>query len=239
MRRRVIVVLVLLLAGAVVNVAVAWGCAAWIPCLRPHEDYVYTTWYEGEHGFTATIYEDAGRTATGFFQTSMHRTDFDAAIKKVEPTLVTPVTEAELPSWSAAAQVRKTGRPLPEYRIGSNTYIVDFAFGWPWPALCYRIFILPSNELAVANGFFLASPTPSDVWAGHSAVPLRPTWPGIVVNTLFYAAALWLLIRGPFALRHLIRRRRGLCPACGYPIGESAVCSECGKALPGRKEAVT
>ena len=65
-------------------------------------------------------------------------------------------------------------------------------------------------------------------------MPLRPLWIGFGLNTLFYAAILWLLTVGLFALRRLIRGRHGLCPACGYPTGESAVCSECGKALPKR-----
>ena len=43
---------------------------------------------------------------------------------------------------------------------------------------------------------------------------------------------LWLLIPGPFALRRFLRTRRGLCPRCAYPVGESAVCSECGRELP-------
>ncbi len=60
------------------------------------------------------------------------------------------------------------------------------------------------------------------------ALPLQPIWPGFAINTLFYAAVLWLLIPGPFALRRFIRVKRGLCPACAYRIGESAVCSECG-----------
>ncbi len=61
---------------------------------------------------------------------------------------------------------------------------------------------------------------------------LRPIIPGFAVNTLFYAAILWLLIAGPFALRRFLRVRRGRCPKCAYPAGESSVCSECGKALP-------
>jgi len=59
--------------------------------------------------------------------------------------------------------------------------------------------------------------------------------PGLALNTLHTAAIAaigWLLIYGPLALSRLIRRfirtRRGLCPACAYPRGESDVCSECG-----------
>ena len=49
--------------------------------------------------------------------------------------------------------------------------------------------------------------------ASWKAWPVRPIWPGFAINTLFYAAILWLLIRGPFALRRFIRVKRGRCPA--------------------------
>ncbi len=65
-------------------------------------------------------------------------------------------------------------------------------------------------------------------------LPLLPIWPGIAVNTLFYATLLWLLLLGRFALRRFLRVRRGLCPTCAYPIGESSVCTECGEPLPTR-----
>ena len=58
------------------------------------------------------------------------------------------------------------------------------------------------------------------------------------MNTFFYAVILWLLICGPFVLRRFIRMKRGRCVKCGYPLGESPVCSECGKTLPGRAEVV-
>ena len=70
----------------------------------------------------------------------------------------------------------------------------------------------------------------ADFWGRN--LPTMPFWSGFLVNTLFYAALLWLLICGPFALRRLIRVKHRLCPACAYPRGESDVCSECGKALP-------
>ena len=70
-------------------------------------------------------------------------------------------------------------------------------------------------------------------WVLHNYFPYRPIWPGFAINTLFYAAILWLLIPGPFALRRFIRVRRSLCPKCAYPTGESEVCTECGQELPG------
>jgi len=61
--------------------------------------------------------------------------------------------------------------------------------------------------------------------------PLRPIWPGFAINTIFYAAMLWMLIAAPRALRRKRRLKRGLCPACAYPIGSSDVCTECGAAV--------
>ncbi len=64
------------------------------------------------------------------------------------------------------------------------------------------------------------------------AVTLRPLWPGFALNTLFYSAMLWLLIGGPFVLRRHLRRKRGLCVACGYDLrhADHAACPECGAA---------
>ena len=63
-------------------------------------------------------------------------------------------------------------------------------------------------------------------------LPLAPIWPGFAINTLFYAALLWLGFCGPFALRRQIRRKHGRCVKCGYDLrgapGTDAGCPECG-----------
>ena len=79
----------------------------------------------------------------------------------------------------------------------------------------------------------------ADGYVFRNHLPIRPSWPGFAVNTVFYAAILAAVFYSPFALRRFIRRRRGLCPGCAYPVGESTVCSECGRALPGRTEVAT
>jgi len=63
-------------------------------------------------------------------------------------------------------------------------------------------------------------------------LPLLPLWPGFAINTMLYAASVWLLFAAPIipaAIRRRRRGRRGLCPVCAYPIGASDVCTECGK----------
>ena len=61
-------------------------------------------------------------------------------------------------------------------------------------------------------------------------IPLRPIWPGFAINTIFYAAIVWLLSLLPFKVRRLVRRNRGHCLKCGYDLrGTSGgVCPECG-----------
>jgi hypothetical protein len=65
----------------------------------------------------------------------------------------------------------------------------------------------------------------------HLDVPYRPLWPGFAINTMFYAAILWLLFAAPFAVRRRRRIKRGLCVACGYDLKglpTAAQCPECG-----------
>jgi hypothetical protein len=67
-------------------------------------------------------------------------------------------------------------------------------------------------------------------------LPYVPIWPGFAINTIFYAAMLWLLWIAPGRIKRVIRIRGHRCPACGYQIapggGIGPVCSECGAALP-------
>src|SRR5262245_29360144 len=47
---------------------------------------------------------------------------------------------------------------------------------------------------------------------------------GIVMPLLMVAGAAYLIL----GWRQAVRTARGLCPTCGYPIGKSDVCTECG-----------
>lgn len=63
-------------------------------------------------------------------------------------------------------------------------------------------------------------------------LPLRPLWPGLAINTIFYGAAIWMVWAGAGALRRGVRRRRGRCVRCNYDLRGRAsgavVCPECG-----------
>ncbi len=84
-------------------------------------------------------------------------------------------------------------------------------------------------NVGVAWGLALWLPRPPSLPFGIYREGFGPRF---ATNTFFWAAVLWLLIPGPFALRRLIRRRRGLCAACGYDLrhAEHEACPECGLA---------
>lgn len=63
-------------------------------------------------------------------------------------------------------------------------------------------------------------------------LPLVPRWPEFLINTAAWGAALWLVTSGASLFRRARRRRRGLCPACGYDrrgLPDTAACPECGR----------
>ncbi len=202
MRRHLFIAAIFLLAGAVMNVAVAWGCARW-----PRD--VFSV---GTPPSVALSFQDIAwwnKHVSPLFHGHA-----ESAYKKrgvgIEASIV--VSAATTQGYLSATRV---------------------ASGWPARSL--------SGEFWDSHGLGKLPP-----WSERRAVyvyvnesfviPLRPIWPGFAVNTIFYATILWLLIAAPFALRRFLRLRRGLCPKCAYPTGESAVCTECGITLPRRRQ---
>jgi hypothetical protein len=60
-------------------------------------------------------------------------------------------------------------------------------------------------------------------------IPYGIQWTGLIANVALYAVLWALLVSAYMALRSALRRRRGLCPACGYDCSASGmVCPECG-----------
>jgi hypothetical protein len=143
----------------------------------------------------------------------------------------------ELPGWSRAAHVYETGDPIKSQSGTHYKHVIENVRGWP----CYSLRSTytkphPDAVITVLEGIELTPWTPAAVgWPEPRILPTALIWPGFAVNTIFYATLLWL----PFVLRRFVRVRRGLCPACAYPRGESDVCSECGKALAIRASATT
>lgn len=111
---------------------------------------------------------------------------------------------------------------------GNRVSSVEDARGWPLLAL--RCWFVPRRpEPAKVRG---GIPLDADVNAESPMriLPYLPMWGGLVANSAIYASAWLVLLVLPGSIRALLRRRRGLCPRCGYDLGGTpgAVCPECG-----------
>ena len=79
-----------------------------------------------------------------------------------------------------------------------------------------------------------ASFVQNDEWGGDGYLDtgLVLSVPGVLVNPMLLALMTWFVVIAPLIIlyktRRRYRKRKGLCPACAYPIGSSNRCSECG-----------
>jgi len=108
--------------------------------------------------------------------------------------------------------------------------------GWPFRSFVGLVFWTRANPPALAD--------PKNHWAMHverkvdnvifdRAIPYMPRTVPFVVNALIYALCLVALSVFLRDLRGRLRRRRGLCRACGYDLRGAAheQCPECGRSV--------
>ncbi len=215
MKRRILKLTVFLLLGAVVNVAVAWGCATRsnsyirLPKYSGHAAEGERSYFE-RMGWQQATYGEGLRCVFWEFR--------QIGLGLVDTT------------FSEAVIFEDSGKLV----LGGETAVRTEA-GWPllslcgekwkcepqWPAVWrYRTAVQPPDAVL---GLRLAS---------YRVLPFGPIWPSFAINTIFYAALIWILTLGPFTARRMIRRKRGLCAKCGYDLrgasGGGDVCPECG-----------
>lgn len=234
MKRHLLIIAICLLLGAVVNVAVAWGCAAFSD--RPEGLGVPESWQvDSWHCDSPTREGSTWHVSTAELPGAYRVTAWSVPPRRPGDWLVTHPRRAtrlvsdpadELPDWVQSVVSNEIGGPE-----RSNGLIVIDARGLPLRAL---YFVGYAPEQVISGGLPVPGWRGESLFRSASALPYRLVWPGFAVNTLFYAAILWLLIASCLALRRFLRLRRGLCPKCAYPMGESAVCTECGGALTNR-----
>ena len=221
MKRRVVLILLLLVAGAIVNVAVAWTLArfvhnyqgtwneramtgklpaqspCWLVVIRRGFGTLYITgavrdWSPGDSALDLN-------TLPSWSNLLHHPPTTDDAFRRIE----------QVRGWPCLAmkseRTRWTDGRAPDQVVGG----VDLGpyVDWATPV---------TNQSGLGAAHWLD-------------LPFHPIWPGFAINTVFYAFILWLLFAAPFALRWRMRIKRGLCPKCAYPVGDSPRCTECGE----------
>ena len=109
--------------------------------------------------------------------------------------------------------------------------------GWPCqsmtlhPWIAWEAFLEREERITWQGGILVVRKSSPGSETG-AFFPLRPILPGFAINTILYAASLWILFATPGALSRKRRLRRGQCVACGYSLrgrgNTTRECPECG-----------
>jgi hypothetical protein len=206
LRSIIVLVVVFLLLGAVVNVAVAWGCAN-------AAGGEWDAQWDGSE-YTRVWLEHGGSV-------DAEGPDADSCISR-------PGYEAHYTNFWRPNDGEYTDMFI--FRAGWPTPSLDGIAMRIWrSAVAFdRVtdgVLLSEKAWGANDGMYGAFET------AQRSMPLHPVWPGFVINTFFYAAILWLLFAGPGRVRRWRRIKRGLCAKCAYPVGASDICTECGASV--------
>ena len=215
MKRRLAKLVVLLLLGAVVNVAVAWGCIRWSSS-DASEFYRATkhdrTWWRRHAPATFDGSSSDVCKSDGFGLVGTTRGAPEFFHEQINGMLT--IT----PRWMVAQEMQ-IGWPFRTF--SGERWTRSHAMLGP-PVIEHKTVYTWAQPLGPA----LLSSNDVQEW---KLLPLRPLLIGFALNTIFYAAILWMPF-APFVLRRHIRRKRGHCIKCGYDLrGDFAAgCPECG-----------
>ena len=113
-------------------------------------------------------------------------------------------------------------RPTPEWDVRTAPFesrMAD-ARGWPLPSLWSLTEKAHSLHESVYGGVVIRG----------RILPLRPLWPGCLLDSVLYTFAAALPL-ARFTIRRSCRLWQYRCMKCGYPIGVSIRCTECGQLL--------
>jgi hypothetical protein len=204
-KRRALKLLLFLLAGAIINVAIAWGSA---------RDILNCGWRAESSPISSAEKRELA-------------------------------SKYELAPYFSVQRVSRVGTRVDDClaRINSPELLVYVAYSVSgWPFHCFRGDVNRVGGQAPKangvwlydNGFASLNSLPNvrlTLAAQYNVVPFVPIWPGFAINTIFYAAVLWVLCAVPGKVRCWRRIKRGQCASCGYSLrGTPQIekCSECG-----------
>jgi hypothetical protein len=214
-KRIIITLCVFLLLGAVVNVAVAWGCVFWSPI-----DWKKPIERDGTVPLPVIQYVPPSFFVAGSdadYVSYTFRQDRSIGIELLQFGVFEQRGSTLRMRADRLLHVEHAGWPISSL---NSVGLIDLDESESWR----HAVPIPSSWNALDAGSF---------WFRDykRALPIGPVWPGFAINTFFYAAILWLLFAAPGRVRRWRRSRRGLCANCAYPVGASDVCTECGEVI--------
>lgn len=245
MSRYILPILLCLFLGCVTSIAVAWGCAYFLDAKPSDWDFPSV---EEE----VILWDLRVRQGKGYYAIICGRCTYTEEYREIKRKML---GERE----ALASALAQQGRQLPprekreiispdqltkyipawvpdlanlplnsSLRDYTNTLILD-ARGWPCVSMvCQQVLTPKGVSSHVLAGIELEDTLNS--WNLPYALPLRPIWSGLLINTLFYGAIWVVIFLGLLSTRRAIRKKLGICPKCAYNLlGElQKGCPECG-----------
>ncbi len=224
MKRRLTKHVAFLLLGAVVNVAVAWGCAWWVDSSQSGMSTKFAVMLT-PRDLSWFVSSESARGAERVHSQRGYRHHWPPPETATSPLYL-------IPSWSTISHEIDLAGP--------EVVGIQIQDARGWPMLSMRCTFLRTGAKPglitgreVVGGYEL----PPRSWTRGlipgtkiRALPYIPIPFGFVVNTLSYAAFIGISITGALAGRRVIRHKRGHCIKCGYDLhgAEHEVCPECG-----------
>lgn len=219
--------------GVVTTVGVAWGAA-----------YSQTGWQAAEfRGFSGpgNVYQEPGAWWVEAVSTPLRlrRGAYKAGTgANYAPLVFGPpydgearTAPTELHHWNEAWGNIRLRQP-PTAGTEDQHLGVEEGCGWPRVVL-WCSFGWKQEGSGWRDAVFGGIELPKGKWWHLRALPLRPVWSGIAVDTFVYAVLWWVLLAslgGLASWRRSVRYRRGRCADCGYDLVHKfeSGCPECG-----------
>ena len=225
MKRWAIIITICLLIGAIINVAAAWWFTVRLDELAPTSNGVTGISKNGPGYHTWTVETITWPGCTWSFSNSSY-TSFRG-------------DEIELTAYEALPYWAEFTKPNPK---ATQPYAFHWqhavAYGWPFRSMLRAWQGSDNNKDDYFHSFYWDAPkwlrgekTSPIAHKQPLYLPLRIIWPGFIANTLLYMMMPLLIFNLPIKLRSYLRLKRKQCTKCGYPIGQSEVCTECGAEL--------
>jgi len=240
-------------AGAVISVVVAAGCAIWVPV-------------QLRFGAFRTTVPSLLNAIPWTMESPPPKIDWDPTISYPVGGDVDPDMEARFSRLKGLANERwMAGYLTPddlfrregtETKQGLGLFVdsLDMTLGMDkpetanvyvvcagWPLACTSATyweVVASSTSRPTPRWEIGIPAPAMLHPSTAygmfvprVIPLSPRWPGLLLDTAFYAAILWTAFVGRSALVRTLRRRAGRCAVCGYDLRglqPGVKCPECG-----------
>ncbi len=167
-----------------------------------------------------------------------------AALRGLGVTVVEAGERTVASTWLVRREQRLVRVTTPGAAGPSGAWVDVYSAGWPAKALRWTDVPMHARELGDPAGA-----TAREVWEmgidcrgarralpdseGWRRLPVRAWWVGLMVNAAVWGAMSAVAFALPGIVRRQVRRGRGECGGCGYPVRDAsgtvmAACPECG-----------